>query len=90
MWMPVSDRARIAMKELQRNDSIDDSIEFFDAAVMIPVDEINVVDEASAKAVSTKTQYTELRRRIEERLDGKRIDHEFEYDDLDGLLDNIS
>ena len=90
MWMPVSDRARIAMKELQRNDSIDDSIEFFDAAVMLPVDEINVVDEASAKAVSTKTQYTELRRRIEERLDGKRIDHEFEYDDLDGLLDNIS
>ena len=90
MWMPVSDRARIAMKELQRNDSIDDSIEFFDAAVILPVDEINVVDEASAKAVSTKTQYTELRRRIEERLDGKRIDHEFEYDDLDGQLDSMS
>ena len=90
MWMPVSDRARIAMKELQRNDSIDDSIEFFDAAVMLPVDEINVVDEASAKAVSTKTQYTELRRRIEERLDGKRIDHEFEYECLDGLLDIIN
>tara|TARA_B110000444_G_scaffold57760_1_gene53796 strand:+ start:121 stop:357 length:237 start_codon:yes stop_codon:yes gene_type:complete len=78
------------MKELQWDDSIDDSKEFFDAAVILPADEANVVVRESAKAVSTKTQYTELRRRIEERLDGKRIDHEFEYDDLDGLLDNIS
>jgi hypothetical protein len=74
------------MKELQWDDSIEDSKEFFDAAVILPADEANVVDGPSAKAVSTKTQYTELRRRIEERLDGKRIDHEFEYDDLDGLL----
>ena len=78
------------MKELQWDDSIDDSKEFFDAAVILPADESNVVDEASAKAVLTKTQYTELRRRIEERLDGKRIDHEFEYDDLDGLLNSMS
>jgi hypothetical protein len=78
------------MKELQWDDSIDDSKEFFDAAVILPADEANVVVRESAKAVSTKTQYTELRRRIEERLDGKRIDHEFEYDDLDGLLDNMS
>ena len=68
------------MKELQWDDSIDDSKEDFEAAVRLPVDE---TDEASVKAVSTKTQYTELRRRIEERLDGKRIDHEFEYDDLE-------
>ena len=78
------------MKELQWDDSIDDSKEFFDTAVILPADEANVVDGASAKAVSTKTQYTELRRRIEERLDGKRIDHEFEYDDLDGQLDSMS
>ena len=78
------------MKELLRNDSIDDSKEFFDAALILPAGEANVVDEESAKAVLTKTQYTELRRRIEERLDGKRIDHEFEYDDLDGLLNSIS
>jgi len=68
------------MKELQWDDSIDDSKEDFEAAVRLPVDE---TDEASVKAVSTKTQYTELRRRIEERLDGKRIDHEFEYDGLE-------
>ena len=78
------------MKELQWDDSIDDSKEFFDAAVILPADEANVVVRESAKAVSTKTQYTELRRRIEARLDGNRIDHEFEYDDLDGLLDNMS
>ncbi|MDA0280607.1 MAG: hypothetical protein ACI80L_001598 [Pseudohongiellaceae bacterium] len=77
------------MKELQWDDSIDDSNEFFDAAVVLPVDEENMTDETPVNAVSTKTQYTELRRRIEERLDGKRIDHEFEYDDLDGLLDNM-
>ena len=68
------------MKELQWDDSIDDSKEDFEAAVRLPVDE---TDEASVKSVSTKTQYTELRRRIEERLDGKRIDHEFEYDGLE-------
>jgi hypothetical protein len=72
------------MKELQWDDSADDSKEFFEAAVILPVDEENLTDETPVKAVSTKTQYTELRRRIEERLDGKRIDHEFEYDDLDG------
>ena len=77
------------MKELQWDDSIDDSNEFFDAAEVLPVDEENMTDETPVNAVSTKTQYTELRRRIEERLDGKRIDHEFEYDDLDGLLDNM-
>ena len=78
------------MKELQWDDSIDDSKELFYAAVILPADEANVVDEESAKAVLTKTQYTELRRRIEERLDGKRIDHEFEYDYLNGLLDNMN
>jgi|TARA_B110000091_G_scaffold190083_1_gene212975 hypothetical protein len=74
------------MKELQWDDSIDDSKENFEAAVRLPVDEAG---EAPLKAVSTRTQYTELRRRIEERLDGKRIDHEFEYDDLDGLLEKL-
>ena len=78
------------MKELQWDDSIDDSKELFYAAVILPADEANVVDGASAKAVSTKAEYTELRRRIEERLDGKRIDHEFESDDLDGQLDSMS
>jgi hypothetical protein len=78
------------MKELQWDDSNDDSKEYFDAAVILPVDATDEVDEAPVNAVSPETQFTNLRRRIEERLDGKRIDHEFEYDDLDGLLDNMS
>lgn len=75
------------MKELQWDDSIDDSKEYFDTAVILPVDEMDVDDEVPVKAASSKTQFTDLRRRIEERLDGKRIDHEFDYDDLDSLLD---
>lgn len=78
------------MKESQWDDSIDSSKEFFDAAEILADDDVNEVDDEPVKAASTKTQFTELRRRIEERLDGKRIDHEFEYDDLDGLLDNMS
>lgn len=78
------------MKDSQWDDSIDDSKEFFDAAVILPVDEAAEADEVPVKASLPKSQYTELRRRIEERLDSKRIDHEFEYDDLDGLLDSMS
>ena len=78
------------MKDSQWDDSIDDSKEVFEAAVILPVDEAVEVDEDPVKTALPKTQYTELRRRIEERLDSKRIDHEFEFDDLDGLLDNMN
>lgn len=78
------------MQEPQWDDSIDNSKELFDAAVILPDSEADEVNEAPVKDVSPKTQFTDLRRRIEERLDSKRIDHEFEYDDLDGLLDSMS
>lgn len=87
------------MKDHQWDDSTDNSKEFFDAAVVLPVDEaddddvsddVDVNDESAVKAVSPKTHFTDLRRRIEERLEGKRINHEFEYDDLDGLLDRMN
>ena len=78
------------MKEPQWDDSIDDSTEHLDAAVILSDDEAIETAEAPIKVALPKTQYTELRRRIEERLDSKRIDHEFEYDDLDGLLDSMN
>lgn len=79
------------MKEAQwDDDSIDDSKEFFDAAVILPDDETDESDEEPVKAVSPKAHITELRRRIEERLDSKRIDHEFDYDDFDIMLDQVS
>lgn len=75
------------MKEPQWDDSIEDSKEFLDATALLADNEI---EEAPLKVASSKTQFTDLRRRIEERLDSKRIDHEFEYDDLDSLLDEMS
>ena len=86
------------MKEPQWDDSMDDSKEFFDAAVILPDDEADDdADDEPVKAASSKNHITELRRRIEERLDSKRIEHEFDYDDFDGvevdidsMLDNLS
>ena len=80
------------MKETQWDDSIDDSKEFFDTAAILPIDEADddADEDEAVQTASSKTQLTDLRRRIEERLDGKRIDHEFEYECLDGLLDNIN
>lgn len=75
------------MKEPKWDDSVDDSKEFFDAAEILADDEI---ENEPVKMVSAKNQFTDLRRRIEERLDSKRIDIEFEYDDLDSLLDSMS
>ncbi len=76
---------------------MDDSKEFFDAAVILPDDEADDAEDEPVKAASSKNHITELRRRIEERLERKRIDHEYDYDDFDGvevdidrLLDNLS
>jgi hypothetical protein len=75
------------MKEFKWDDSTDSSKAYFDATVRLPVDE---ADDAPVKTVLPKTHFTDLRRRIEERLDGKRIDHEFEYDNLGGPLDKLN
>ena len=77
------------MKEPQWDDSVDDSKEFFDASAVLSDDESDEDDEEPVRVVSTKTHFTDLRRRIEERMDSKRIDHEFAYDDLDSLLDEL-
>lgn len=78
------------MKEPQWDDSIDDSKEIFDAGVILSDEDTSEAEEEPIKAEAPKTHITELRRRIEERLDSKRIDHEFDYDDFDGLLDKMS
>lgn len=53
-------------------------------------DEPEVVAEADATEPSSnpKTHLTELRRRIEERLDSKRIASEFDWDDFDDLSES--
>jgi len=45
--------------------------------------------DAKAATPQSKSQLTELRRRIEERLDSKRIALEFEYEDFDDLDDSF-
>jgi len=80
------------MKEPKWDDSIDESKEFFDASALLSDDESEDTDDDDepVKAVSSKNHITELRRRIEERLDSKRIEHEFDFDDLDGMdLDDV-
>ncbi len=84
------------MKETQWDDSVEDSKEFFDASIILPDEDIEdggQDEDEPTKAACSKTHITELRRRIEERIDSKRIEHEFDYDDLDDLddlLDSMS
>ena len=71
------------MKEQKWDESVEESNpEIFDITA-------NAADEeepAVATRASSRSHITELRRRIEERLDSKRIALEYEYDDLDDDL----
>ncbi len=88
------------MKEPKWNDAANDSKEYpvmltdddeGDGDVDVDVDgEEGELDDEPVGRLAAKTHFTELRRRIEERLDSKRIDHEFDYDDeLDTPLDEL-
>ncbi|HIF73524.1 MAG TPA: hypothetical protein EYG31_01140 [Porticoccaceae bacterium] len=67
------------MKEPKLSDSLEVTKEFFGSSAMISDDE----REISVATGSCNIQLTELRRRIEERLDSKRIASEFSYDNDD-------
>ena len=73
------------MKEQKWDDSIEDSRELVEASMMQPDEDAQIV----MKPVKAKTHITDLRRRIEERLDSKRIELEYDYDDLDQLPDSL-
>jgi hypothetical protein len=75
------------MKEQKWDDSLESTKEFLDPGAIAleevdgeGVERLEDVREAASKP---KTQFTELRRRIEERLDSKRIDLEFEFDEME-------
>ena len=74
------------MKEQQWDESIEISKDYIDAAGLLPDDEDA---EIKVKNKPGKSRMTDLRRRIEERLDSKRIDHEYDYDDLDEPPDRL-
>ncbi|MDT8429141.1 MAG: hypothetical protein RQ757_10290 [Pseudomonadales bacterium] len=69
------------MKSHQWDDIADNSKDFFDSVGFIPDAEIE--DNATDKRVQ-KQRLTEMRRRIEERLDWKRMYGELQLDD-DGV-----
>ncbi len=71
------------MKEANLEDGLDSSPELFE----MPAD-LSTEAEQEAAAPSPKSNLTELRRRIEERLDSKRIALEYEWDDFDDLSEN--
>ena len=67
------------MKEPKLSDSLEVTKEFFGSSAVINDDERKI----SVATGSCNIQLTELRRRIEERLDSKRIALEFSYDNDD-------
>lgn len=73
------------MKQQKWDDSIEDSSELIEASIMLPDEDA----EIEIKPVKAKSHLTDLRRRIEERLDSKRIDLEYDYDDLEQLPDSL-
>mgnify|MGYP003964453625 CR=1 FL=1 len=83
--MQISEE-RIAMKEKNWDDSLEDAKEFFDSTAIMQDEDSEESINISAKPSGN---ITALRRRIEERMDSKRIAHEFDYDDLDEMLDSM-
>lgn len=74
------------MKEQKWDDSYENSREFLEATTILLDDEDEDLKET---AFSAKSRVTELRRRIEERMDSKRIDLEFDYEELDDAMENF-
>lgn len=74
------------MKEQKWDSSIEDAKEFFDASQILP----NEGSEVRISASGSNAHITELRRRIEERIDSKRIAHEFDDEfDFDERVDGM-
>jgi|FLOH01.1.fsa_nt_gi hypothetical protein len=71
------------MQEQEWDDSIEDAKEFFEAGAILPDEDS---EEKTPNPVS-KSHITELRRRIEDRIESKRIAQEFDYDELGELGD---
>ena len=74
------------MKEHKLDDSVDESKDFIEATTVFSEEG----PEVKINALSCKSDITKLRRRIEERLDNKRIDLEFNYEELDDNREEFS
>lgn len=74
------------MKEQDWDDSLDAPQPLLDEAKLMADDSS---DEIKSKPGSQKAQVTELRRRMEERLERKRISLEFDYEEMENWSDTI-
>ncbi|MDD9889019.1 MAG: hypothetical protein OXU66_08645 [Gammaproteobacteria bacterium] len=75
------------MKEQNWDESLESAKDFLDRSTVLSEEESE--EEIREAASKPKTQLTELRRRIEERLDSKRIDLEYEWDELDDISESL-
>lgn len=76
------------MKEQNWDEGLDSTPELFEISPDIsPLSADS--DEGNDPEPKSKSHLTELRRRIEERLDSKRIDHEYDWDDFDDLSESF-
>ncbi len=73
------------MKEQKWNESIDITIVLLEASAVVLDEDC----EIEISSTAGKSQMTKLRRRIEERLDSKRIALEYDYDDIDDMPENL-
>ncbi|MFT4861721.1 MAG: putative ATPase [Pseudohongiellaceae bacterium] len=79
------------MKEQHWDDSTDEtSKDILEGAValMDDNDEDEVLERSTVS--SNKLKVTEMRRRIEERLDSKRISLQFDYEELENWTDTLN
>lgn len=74
------------MKE-QKWDDFESAKDILEAATLMP--EESEEPEQKASGSKDKSRVTELRRRIEERLDSKRIALEYDYLELEELSEEI-
>lgn len=77
------------MKEQHWDDSIEEAPkDMLEATTVLLDDSEDEILERSTVS-SNKLKITEMRRRIEERLDSKRISLEFEYEESDNWSDSL-
>ena len=73
------------MKEYNWEERIENSKDFLESIAL--TDENNSVQIKDTSFKSKRS--VDLRRRIEERLDGKRIELEYDFNSLDELVDHL-
>ncbi|MFT4887860.1 MAG: hypothetical protein ACJAY7_001922 [Pseudohongiellaceae bacterium] len=76
------------MKEQDRDETINAPAKLSDAS-SLPLAGERKEAEPKKSSSAQRTEVTELRRRIEERLEAKRISLEFDYEELDNWSDSI-